>query len=132
MPSLTNESRWMSYIKLSKLEKKKKPLVHRVLGVMSVILRNTHQDIPGHTGSLARKARQACLKHTNVNCTFPSHPNASACCISYSQMKCHACRTGSSNTLSTLQHLEKCKGPGGLLKKPQSQCSQENADDSLQ
>lgn len=36
--------------KLSKLEKTK-TLVHGVPGVVSVILRNTHQDNPGQTGT---------------------------------------------------------------------------------
>lgn len=36
--------------KLSKLEKRK-TLVNEVPGIMFVILRNTHQDIPGQTGT---------------------------------------------------------------------------------
>lgn len=47
--ALPNRGEQMDILhKLSKLEKKK-TLVHRVPGVMSVIPRNTHQAIPGQT-----------------------------------------------------------------------------------
>lgn len=67
--------------KFSKLKKKKR-LVRRVPGVMSVILRNIN---PGHTRPERhvwpeRRVKLA-FKHTNVNFIFPSYPHDSACYI---------------------------------------------------
>lgn len=65
MPFLTDESRWTSYIKLSKL-KKKKTLVHRVPRVMSVMLRNTHQAIPGQKGVSGQKGTPSLPSNTQM------------------------------------------------------------------